>query len=90
MKYCICIDIFENNFIFSVHTHEEEANLIAPKVFEMASPPQVFSVNEFIRVCEFLNCERTDDSWMEHSNLFESNGIVSVGVVKEGKVKRLI
>ena len=90
MEYCICIDLHETNYIFSIHEIYEEAELIAKKVFQITSPPQVFTVAEFIRICDLLNCENIDDSWVNCTKHLESNGIISVGVVELNKVRRLI
>ena len=59
------------------------------KVFEMAAPPQVFAVNELIRIYEMLNCQKVIGDIMENSVDLEANGIISVCVIEESKMKNL-
>ena len=67
----------------------ESARLMMKKVFEMAAPPQVFSVNELIRIYEMLNCQKVIGDIMENSVDLETNGIISVCVIEESKMKNL-
>ena len=85
-KHCICVDLMGEHYILSIHSTEIEATIIAKKVFQMGSPPEVFAIPELVQICRLLKCETIDESWMNQSKFFESNGIFSVGVI-EGPIE---
>ena len=88
-KYYLAADLNGEQFLIDTFEDAESAKLMMKKVFEMAMPPQVFAVNELIRIYEFLNCQRVVGDILENCSDLETNGIISVCVIEESKMKNL-
>ena len=88
-KHYLVADLNGEQFLIDTFEDAESAKLMMKKVFEMAMPPQVFAVNELIRIYELLNCQRVVGEILENCSDLETNGIISVCVIEESKMKNL-
>lgn len=88
-KYYLVIDLNGEQFLIDTFNDAGSAQLMMKKVFEMAAPPQIFAVNELIRIYEFLNCQRVVGEILENCADLETNGIISVCVIEESIMKML-
>ena len=88
-KHYLAIDLNGEQFLIDTFEDYESGQMMMKKVFEMAMPPQVFAVNELIRIYELLNCQRVVGDILENCSDLETNGIISVCVIEESKMKNL-
>tara|TARA_B110000285_G_scaffold207369_1_gene246693 strand:- start:383 stop:673 length:291 start_codon:yes stop_codon:yes gene_type:complete len=89
LKYQLIIDVNGDQFLIDSYDNIESAKLMAKKVFEMASPPQVFAMNELIRIYEILNCQKVIGDILENSIDLETNGVISVFIIEKNKMEKL-
>ena len=87
--YYLVADLNGEQFLIDTFADAESGQMMMKKVFEMAMPPQVFAINELIRIFEFLNCQRVVGDILENCSDLETNGIISVCVIEESKMKNL-
>ncbi|MDB0011786.1 hypothetical protein N9E20_03155 [Crocinitomicaceae bacterium] len=78
--YYITVQVLDNAYIFNTYKHLWEVEAIYDKLCNAMTPPQIFSLEEFLHVLETLECRELDTPLPIAYQKSTSNGFTEISL----------